>query len=210
MIQTIVRCPGKFFDSTPSGILVNKFSNDLGVIDNTMIFGLIDALEGPIVILVAIVNICQINVYFLIPACILSAVAIGFFVYARPVIMGCKQLDLQKKSPIFHTYSETISGLTQVKVYNQRQSKIQAFSTTINNSTKAAIGFDMVSRGFAFYSTLIGILLMLVGMMMGIAQTNSTNAGLYGVTVVYLITISDVLQWILRQIILVESLMVSA
>jgi ATP-binding cassette, subfamily C (CFTR/MRP), member 4 len=44
MIESIVRCPGKFFDTTPSGILVNKFSTDLGIIDNTMIFGLIDAL----------------------------------------------------------------------------------------------------------------------------------------------------------------------
>ena len=44
MIESIVRCPGNFFDSTPSGILVNKFSNDLGIIDNTMIFGLVDAM----------------------------------------------------------------------------------------------------------------------------------------------------------------------
>jgi ATP-binding cassette, subfamily C (CFTR/MRP), member 4 len=151
MVQAIVRCPGKFFDSTPSGILVNKFSNDLGIIDNSMIFGLIDAIEGPIIILVAIVNICQINVFFLIPAFCLSLVAIVFFNYARPVIMGCKQLDLQQRSPIFHNYSETINGLTQVKVYNQRQPRIQTFSAVINRSTKAAIAFDMVSRGFGFY-----------------------------------------------------------
>ena len=44
MIHTIVRCPGSFFDKTPSGQLINKFSNDLGVIDNIMIFGLIDTL----------------------------------------------------------------------------------------------------------------------------------------------------------------------
>jgi Na+-translocating ferredoxin:NAD+ oxidoreductase RnfA subunit len=51
---------------------------------------------------------------------------------------------------------------------------------------------------------------MFIGMMIGIAQSNPSNSGLYGVTVVYLITISDVFQWIMRQMILVESLMVSA
>jgi len=70
-----------------------------------MIFGLIDALEGPIIILVALANICQINLFFLIPTVIVLFVAISFFKYARPAIMGCKQLDLQKKSPIFHFYS---------------------------------------------------------------------------------------------------------
>ena len=125
MVEAIVRCPGKFFDTTPSGILVNKFSNDLGILDNTMIFGLIDTVEGPLMILVAIVNLCQINVYFLIAAVAVFVVAVLFFIYGRPAIMGCKQLDLQKKSPIFHFYSETINGLTQIRVYGQRQPKIQ-------------------------------------------------------------------------------------
>jgi ABC-type multidrug transport system fused ATPase/permease subunit len=32
-----MRSPASFFDSTPSGILINKFSNDLGVIDSSLI-----------------------------------------------------------------------------------------------------------------------------------------------------------------------------
>ena len=83
MVHTIVRSPGSFFDKTPSGLLINKFSNDLGIIDNIMIFGLIDALEGPSIILIAIVNIVQINVYFLIAAFIILLIAVFFFDYAR-------------------------------------------------------------------------------------------------------------------------------
>ena len=49
-----------------------------------------------------------------------------------------------------------------------------------------------------------------MGVVIGITQLSSADVGLYGVTVVYLITISEYLSWILIQIILVESLMVSA
>ena len=105
MIEAIVRSPGKFFDKTPSGTLVNKFSNDLGIIDNTMIFCLIDALENPTMIIVAIVNMCQINIYFLIAVAVILFIAIMFFLYARPAIQKTKQLDLMKKSPIFHCFS---------------------------------------------------------------------------------------------------------
>jgi ATP-binding cassette, subfamily C (CFTR/MRP), member 4 len=97
-----------------------------------MIFGLFDAVEGPIMITIALVNLCQINVYFIIPTVVLLVIAIAFFAYARPVIIGTKQLDLHKKSPIFHFYSETISGLTQIKVYNQRNSNIIKFAKIIN------------------------------------------------------------------------------
>ena len=54
------------------------------------------------------------------------------------------------------------------------------------------------------------IVLMAAGLMMGIGLISAENRALFGVTAVYLITICDLIQWILRQIILVESLMVSA
>ena len=151
MLQSLIRCPGKFFDTTPSGKLINKFSNDIGIIDNILYFALIDALEGPVLIIVAIINVCEINIYFLIAATIISIIAICFFNYSRPAISITKQLDLAKKSPIFQFYGETINGLTQIRVYKQTKAKLQRFSQIMNESSKAIIGFDVVSRGFGFY-----------------------------------------------------------
>jgi F0F1-type ATP synthase assembly protein I len=59
----------------------------------------------------------------------------------------------------------------------------------------------MVSRGFGFYSTLIGMALMLVGMTVGINQSTTTNSGLYGVIIIYLFGFTDLFQWVLRQIV---------
>jgi ABC-type multidrug transport system fused ATPase/permease subunit len=98
MINAIVRSPAKFFDSTPSGVLTNKFSNDLGIIDNSLIVALFDAVEGPIAILVAIFNICQIDYYLIAPAVIITIFSVFFFIYARPGIILCKLLDLQNKN----------------------------------------------------------------------------------------------------------------
>ena len=79
--------------------------------------------------------------------------------------------------------------------------KIQQFSTIMNTSTKCAIGFDMVSRGFGFYETITATILMFIGMMMGIGLISNENSGLYGATVVYLVTIVSLSQWTLNQII---------
>ena len=90
MVEAIVRSPASFFDNTPSGTLINKFSNDLGVIENTLIFSLIDITEGPIMTLVAIVSMTVINVYILVPAVIVFIVSVLFFIYARPAILQTK------------------------------------------------------------------------------------------------------------------------
>ena len=125
MINGIVRSPASFFDSTPSGLLVNKFSNDLGVIDNCLVVFFIDSMEGSAAIISALINACQISVFFIGPAVVIVIISLLFFRYARPVIISTKQLDLQNKNPIFHCFSETINGLTQIRVYNKRKIKIQ-------------------------------------------------------------------------------------
>jgi hypothetical protein len=63
------------------------------------------------------------------------------------------------------------------------------------------MSFDLVSRGFGFYSSVIGMTLMLIGMMIGINQSTSSTSGLYGVIVIYLFSYCDMYQWFLRQII---------
>ena len=50
---------------------------------------------------------------------------------------------------------------------------------------------------------------MYVGMMAGIYQFTIDNSGLYGVTVIYFISFSEVFQLLLRQAITTESLMIS-
>ena len=101
--------------------------------------------------------------------------------------------------------------MVQIRIYGRRKNLINKFTKLINNSTKASIAFDVVSRGFALYIFFLGgIILMAIGMEVGIQQSSSINSGLYGVTVIFLIQFSELLQWYLRQAITVESLMLSS
>lgn len=211
MITGIVRSPGSFFDTTPSGMLINKFSNDLSILDNSLATTIVDMFEGPALTIVAIVNICQINLFFIPPAVVIIILVLLFFRYASPVLIQCKQRDLKNKSPIFRFYSETLNGLIQIRTYVRRKTLMEQFTKLINNSTKASIAFDVVSRGFGFYTFLLGgVVLVAIGMEVGIQQSSSTNGGLYAVTVIFLVQFSELLQWFLRQTITVESLMLSS
>jgi hypothetical protein len=40
MFHGLTRCPSSYFDTTPTGRLLNKFSNDLGILDSTLLFAL--------------------------------------------------------------------------------------------------------------------------------------------------------------------------
>lgn len=102
MIHGVVRSPSWYFDVTPTGRLNNKFSNDLGIMDNMLAFVLTDAIEGPIITIILFVNVFTINLFFLIPGVINIIFIIYYFNYCKWVIVAVKQLDLRLKSPVFN------------------------------------------------------------------------------------------------------------
>lgn len=48
MVEKLSRAPVSYFDKTPVGRIVNRFSNDMGIMDLTMFYFLIDSIDGPI------------------------------------------------------------------------------------------------------------------------------------------------------------------
>jgi ATP-binding cassette subfamily C (CFTR/MRP) protein 4 len=82
---------------------------------------MVDIFEGPAMSIVALVNICQINVFFIPPTIVVTICVLVFFYYARPALVQCKQKDLKNKSPIFQFYSETINGLIQIRTFSRRK-----------------------------------------------------------------------------------------
>jgi ATP-binding cassette subfamily C (CFTR/MRP) protein 4 len=104
MIHGLVRCPSSYFDTTPTGRLINKFSNDLGILDNTLSFVFVDMIEGPIVSLIMLANIFQINLFFIPPGIITLIFLVYFFIFCKPTIVESKQLDLRTKTPVFNIF----------------------------------------------------------------------------------------------------------
>ena len=128
MIHGIVRSPSSYFDVTPSGRLNNKFSNDLGVLDSTLFYIFTDCLQGLIVASLLVGTVFSINLYFLIPGLLNIIFIICFLIYCKEVIITVKQLDLRLKTPVFNMVGEMISGLIQIKVFEQRYHFMKEFA----------------------------------------------------------------------------------
>ena len=120
MIHGLVRSPCFYFDVTPTGRLNNNFSNDLGILDNSLSYLLTDALEGPIVTIILLANVFTIDLYFIIPGLFSIILVALFFKYCKRAIINAKQLDLRLKNPIFNMVGQMLNGLIQIKIYNKR------------------------------------------------------------------------------------------
>ena len=105
MIHSIVRSPASFFDTTPSGILTNKFSTDLAVLDLNLMQSMVDSISCFTLITVAFANIGQVNTLFIGPIILVAWLSIVFYRYGRMTIIRGRELYLQKQNPVFHFFS---------------------------------------------------------------------------------------------------------
>jgi ATP-binding cassette subfamily C (CFTR/MRP) protein 4 len=76
-------------------------------------------------------------------------------------------------------------------------------------SSKTNISFQVISRGFGVYVSFASSLVMFAGFFIGVYQASPSDTGHFGVLIVLLTAMSDYLQYFLKQIITVESIMLS-
>ena len=87
MITGLIRAQMSSFNMNSTGKLINKFSNDIGLLDNVLFFVFIDVIEIPIATAVALTNIFQINIYLIIPGSLGIVVLVFYFNYCKKTII---------------------------------------------------------------------------------------------------------------------------
>ncbi len=98
---------------------------------------------------------------------------------------------------------ELSSGMWEWKVADNPHGASCLFVTILGgvDSVRSFLSYFLVARGFTFYETVISILLMCVAVFVGISQSTSATASLYGIIIIYLFDFSDMYQTFLKYII---------
>ncbi|KAI7972978.1 hypothetical protein EIK77_001552 [Talaromyces pinophilus] len=115
LTSAVLNSPIKWFDYVPTGMILNRFSQDIQSLDSILLNWLRMSLDNQLRLLLRISSIASILPIFALPAVILCM--IGFVVgeiYTRSQI-SIKRLTSATRSPIFSHFSETLIGLPTIR-----------------------------------------------------------------------------------------------
>ena len=110
----MVRAPLVFFDTTPSGRILNRFSKDIDMVDNTIPYS-IKSFLGTFGDVVQVLLVISFSTPLFIPI-ILPFFAIYYFIqrFYIPTSRQLKRLESTTRSPILNHLSETLQGNTSL------------------------------------------------------------------------------------------------
>ncbi|KAF9104293.1 hypothetical protein BGX29_002146, partial [Mortierella sp. GBA35] len=117
LLHKISRAKTRFFDTTPAGRIINRFSADIATIDGGLLRQLVTLLLSVISITSTVLVISVNMPLFAIPAAFILAVYIVFGVLYVPISRDLKRLNSVSLSPILNHFNETLNGLTTIRAY---------------------------------------------------------------------------------------------
>jgi len=212
MLYKISRTFVAFFDATPIGSVINRFSNDLGTLDRgnfPIIYDLMDLLFA---LAFYLLYLCFINFFIAIPALIViySLYKVKDF-FAKPSL-ELKRVELTSRSPIFSEISSTLHGLLIIRVYHQSQRFIDNFLDLLYKNSRAYTSVLRTNRIFSICLQTLLYLLCVSGVLLFIyiAYYSDIEPGVFGLALFYLITLANTSTWAIRQSIFLDINMQSA
>lgn len=121
MLHSVLRAPVRFFDTSPTGRILNRFSSDVDCMDERLPRDLLDVLQRLVFTGIAIVLVCFINFWVVIPA--VPVVVLLFFLcrYYLRTSRETKRLSLITASPVFSHYVETVQGIETIRSHNKQE-----------------------------------------------------------------------------------------
>ncbi|XP_049801524.1 ATP-binding cassette sub-family C member 4-like [Schistocerca nitens] len=115
MFNCILRAAMRFFDTNPSGRILNRFSKDIGCIDELLPMFAMMMIQIYLVLCGILAMVVVVNYIYIVPIIIVGAM----FVYmARLFIItgrSVKNLEGIRRSPIYSHLSDTINGLATIR-----------------------------------------------------------------------------------------------
>ncbi|XP_033725081.1 multidrug resistance-associated protein 1-like [Pecten maximus] len=138
MMKSTFRSPMSFFDTTPIGRIMNRFSSDIDVLDDRMsrTYRLMMIFIFTLASTVIVISITTpVFLVALVPA---GIVYVLFMIFYLPTARQLKRIESVTRSPVYNHFSETITGASVIRAY-------QASERFIEESQKR------VDKNAAFY-----------------------------------------------------------
>jgi ABC-type multidrug transport system fused ATPase/permease subunit len=156
MLSSILRAPVRFFDTTPVGRLLQRFSRDLEAVDTQLQWSFEAAVQCLIQILVALSLIV-----FSVPLVLIVIIPVGVVYWKlqsayRASAREVKRLDSIRRSPRFAHFKETLGGLPVIRAYKKEVWFREQFFDFLEKSQKASLNNFLLNRWFSFRIPLIG------------------------------------------------------
>lgn len=207
MFNGVTRATMYFFNTNPSGRILNRFSKDMGQIDEYLPSVAVDVIQIFLSLLGIVIVVAIVNPYNLIPTFIIGLI---FYVMREYYLMSSrniKRVEAITRSPIYSHLSASLSGLSTIRAFEAEKVLVREFDNHQDLHSSSFYLFISASRAFGFYLDVFCVIYIAIVTLTFFI--NGDNGGNVGLAITQALGMTGMVQWGMRQSAELENTMTS-
>ncbi|KAK8801165.1 hypothetical protein WA158_001935 [Blastocystis sp. Blastoise] len=212
LLDNILHLPMLFFDTTPQGRIINRFSKDIYTVDQSLPNTIASYFDCLISVICTVIIISVATPWFLI---ILVLILI-YYLYEQKVFINSsreiKRLDSISRSPIYAHFSETLDGIPVIRAFGMQNYFINNNNNKLDYNQRAyflqfsancwlGLRLEFAGTLIVFFSSFLAVL--------GKETGNEQFIGLAALSISYALNVTQTLNWVVRMAADMETQIVS-
>ncbi|PYH31531.1 uncharacterized protein BO87DRAFT_418037 [Aspergillus neoniger CBS 115656] len=194
LVQTVINAPMHFFAEVDSGVILNRFSQDMTLVDAvlpTMAFGTVLSIAQCFA-QVALISLGSSYMALTIIPCLLVLYC-AQKVYLR-TSRQLRFLDLEAKSPLYTMFVETLDGISTICGLGWQRSFVAECLRRLDDSQKPYYLLYCIQRWLNVVLDLLVACLAVILIALATSLRSSTDPGKLGVSLTAIMAFSQTLQ----------------
>ncbi|KAG8182126.1 hypothetical protein JTE90_002620 [Oedothorax gibbosus] len=198
MLNSVLKSPMSFFDSTPTGRILNRFTTDLDTLDILLFY----RIEGWLhCLFTTIISFIVIGISTPLFFASLIPLAVVYYIVQKlhlTTFRQIKRLESTARSPVYSLFMESIQGVSSILAYGVQKEFILNFEKKLDDCFVCFYNGWVCNRWFNFFLDLFGSLVVLVATSLAIHNRESLPPAVVGLIISYSLSVTDALKWFVR------------
>ncbi|MGH0158147.1 UNVERIFIED_CONTAM: hypothetical protein FKN15_054438 [Acipenser sinensis] len=199
MLDSILHLPLLFFETTPMGQVISRFTKDIFTIDERFHYYLRTWLNCMLDVVGTVLIITVVTPTFLL---VVFPLAVLYLTIQRYYIASSRQirrLDGASRSPVISHFSETLFGVSTIRAYGYQDQFINQNKQVVNENLVCYYNNVISNRWLAVRLELVGILMIFLAALFMVYNKDSMDSGTVGLAMSYALNITATLNFWVRK-----------
>ncbi|EED13629.1 ATP-binding cassette transporter, putative [Talaromyces stipitatus ATCC 10500] len=191
LLRTVMRAPQSYLSATDNGIILNRFSQDMTLVEGQLAISLLITASNIFTSIATAALIATGSSYM---AVTIPFLMIAVFILQHFYLRTSRQLrllDLETKSPLYSHFLESVNGLTTIQAFGWQREFVEKNHRLLDNSQRPYYLLYCIQRWLSLALDLIVTSEAVILVCMAVTIRSSSSAGLLGVSLNNVLSFSN-------------------
>ncbi|KAI9247698.1 hypothetical protein BDA99DRAFT_565069 [Phascolomyces articulosus] len=198
LLHRILRAKVRFFDTTPLGRIVNRFSSDLQTIDQEVSPSLSFLLYSIVTTISIVGLITYVIPAFIVPGAVIAIIYWLIGAYYLATSRDMKRLNSVSRSPIYVQFNESVNGVTTIRAFGSQHRFIAENHLRIDNNNRPFLWMWATNRWLHARVEVVGAFVSFCTGFVMVMARDWVDPGMAGLALSYSLTFVFHVLWVVR------------